>query len=113
MSNHRLRDTGLFLTPKAIDARKAQSADVDPVELYDVRHKIRPEYERAAQEKYSEIPGKKPTSNTVFNARYNTDKLLHERDEKREVQQIVMQRKRENQKPCSEHSGKRGRDWER
>ena len=51
------------------EALKVQSADVDPVELYDVRHAIRPEYERAVQEKYAEILGKDPTSNAVFNAR--------------------------------------------
>ena len=113
MSNHRLRDTGPSLKSKVIDARKAQSADIDPVELCDVRHKIRPEYERAVREKYSEILGEEPASNAVFNARYNTDKLLHEKDEERGVQQIVRQRKRENQKSCSEYSRKRSRDWER
>lgn len=95
------------------EALKAQSADVDPVELYDVRHEIRPEYERAVQEKYAEILGKEPTSNAVFNARYNTDKLLHENEEERAVRWIIRQQEREKQKPHSEYNRKQRRDWER
>lgn len=95
------------------EALKAQSADVDPVELYDVRREIRPEYERAVQEKYAEILGKKPTSNAVFNARHNTDNLLHEKDDEREVRWIIRQREREKQKPYSKRSRKQHRDWER
>ena len=92
---------------------KAQSADVDPMELYDVRHKIRPEYEKAVQEKYAEILGKEPTSNAVFNARHNTDNLLHEKDDEREVRWIIRQQEREKQKPHSEYNRKQRRDWER
>lgn len=95
------------------EALKAQSADVDPVELYDVRHEIRPEYERAVQEKYAEILGKEPTSNAVFNARYNADKLLHEKENEREVRWIIRQREREKQKPYSKRNRKQHRDWER
>ena len=95
------------------EALKAQSADVDPVELYDVRHEIRPEYEQAAQERYAEILGSEPTSNAVFNARYNTDKLLHENEEERAVRWIIRQREREKQKPHSEYNRKQRRDWER
>lgn len=95
------------------EALKAQSADVDPVELYDVRHEIRPEYERAVQEKYAEILGKEPTSNAVFNARHNTDNLLHEKDDELEVRWIIRQREREKQKPYSKRSRKQHRDWER
>ena len=79
------------------EALKAQSADVDPVELYDVRHEIRPEYEQAVREKYAKILGKQPTSNAVFNARYNTDKLLHEKEDEREVRQIIKQQDQKNQ----------------
>ncbi len=75
------------------EALKAQSSDVDPVELYDVRHEIRPGYEKTVQEKYAEILGKEPTSNAVFNARHNTDNLLHEKDDERVVRQILRQRK--------------------
>lgn len=78
---------------------KAQSADVDPLELYDVRHAIRPEYERAVQEKYAEILGKEPTSNAVFNARYNTDKLLHEKEEEREIRWRVARTQNEKKRP--------------
>ena len=95
------------------EALKAQSADVDPVELYDVRLAIRPEYEKAVQERYTEILGKEPTSNAVFNARYNTDKLLHEKDDEREVRWIIRQREREKQKPYSKRSRKQHREWER
>ena len=95
------------------EALKAQSADVDPVELYDVRLAIRPEYEKAVQERYTEILGKEPNSNAVFNARYNTDKLLHEKDDEREVRWIIRQREREKQKPYSKRSRKQHREWER
>ena len=77
------------------EALKAQSADVDPAELYDVRHKIRPEYEKAVQERYAEILGREPTSNAVFNARYNTDKLLYEKEEKRIILRMNSQRDNE------------------
>lgn len=95
------------------EAFKAQSTDVDPVELYDVRLAIRPEYEKAVQERYTEILGKEPNSNAVFNARYNTDKLLHEKDDEREVRWIIRQREREKQKPYSKRSRKQHREWER
>lgn len=87
------------------EALKVQSADVDPVELYDVRHAIRPEYERAVQEKYAEILGKDPTSNAVFNARYNTNKLLHEKEDEQKIQQTIKQRERENRMPlCTQRA---------
>ena len=87
------------------EALKVQSADVDPVELYDVRHAIRPEYERAVQEKYAEILGKDPTSNAVFNARYNTDKLLHEKEDEQKIQQTIKQREREDRMPlCTQRA---------
>ena len=76
------------------EALKAKSADVDLVELYDVRHEIRPEYERAAQERYAEILGKEPNSNAVFNARYNTDKLLHEKEAEQRIRQIISMKER-------------------
>lgn len=95
------------------EALKAQSTNVDPVALYDVRHTIRPEYEQAVQERYAEILGKRPTSNAVFNARYNTDKLLHEKDDEREVRWIIRQQEMEKQKPHSEYNRKQHRDWER
>ena len=93
------------------EALKAQSADVDPVELYDVRHEIRPECEQAVQERYAEILGKEPTSNAVFNARYNTDKLLHEKEDEQRVRRIITQRKRDQRmKP---HKMRTGPDLER
>ena len=95
------------------EALKAQSADVDPVELYDVRHEIRPEYEKAVQERYAEILGKQPTSNAVFNARYNTDKLLHEDDERFKVRRFAKQQKEKGQSFNGKHSSSRRRDWER
>ena len=95
------------------EALKAQSTDVDPVELYDVRREIRPEYERAVQEKYAEILGKKPTSNAVFNARYNTEKLLHEKEDEREVRWIIKQRKWESQSNYRECSNEHRKSRER
>ena len=88
---------------------KAQSADVDPVELYDVRHEIRPEYERTVQEKYAETLGKEPASNAVFNARYNTDKLLHEMEDEQRVRRIITQRTRD-QRAAEQRTYKRDRE---
>ena len=73
---------------------KAQSADVDPVELYNVRQSIRPEHERDAQRRYTEIQGKEPTMNDVWDARCNTERLLHEREEKQFVRRIISERER-------------------
>ena len=72
---------------------KAQSADVDPVELYNVRQAIRPEHERDAQRRHTGIQGKEPTANDVWDARYNTEQLLHERDEKQIVRRVIAKRK--------------------
>lgn len=73
---------------------KAQSADIDPVEFYDMRQAIRPEHEREVQRMYTEIQGKEPTMNDVWDARYNTERLLHEREEKRKVRWIIDERER-------------------
>ena len=71
---------------------KAQSADVDPVELYNVRQSIRPEHERDAQQRYAEIRGKEPTMNDVLDARYNTERLLHEREERQKIRLAIAER---------------------
>ena len=73
---------------------KAQSADVDPVELYNVRQAIRPEHEQDAQRRYTKINGKEPFGNALFNARYDTERLLHEREEKQIVRQVIADRER-------------------
>ena len=73
---------------------KAQSADVDPIELYNVRQSIRPEHERDAQQRYAEIQGKEPSMNDVLDAQYNTKRLLHEREDERKVRWIIDERER-------------------
>ena len=73
---------------------KAQSADVDTVELYNVRRAIRPEHEREVQRRYTEIQGKEPTINDVLDARYNTERLLHEREEIQIVRRVIAERGR-------------------
>lgn len=95
------------------EALKAQSADVNPVELYDVRHAIRPEYERAVQEKYAEILGKEPTLNAAFNARHNTDKLLHEDDERFKVRRFAKQQRDKGRRINGKYSHNQRSDWER
>ena len=77
---------------------KAQSADVDPIELYNVRQSIRPEHERDAQRSYAEIRGKEPTMNDVLDARYNTERLLHEREERQRVRWVIAERERIQQR---------------
>ena len=73
---------------------KAQSADIDPVELYNVQQSIRPEHEQDAQRRYTETRGMEPTMNDVLDARYNTERLLHEREEKQIVRQVIADRER-------------------
>ena len=94
------------------EALKAQSADVDPVELYNVRHEIRPEYEQAVQEKFAEILGKEPTVNVVFNARYSTNKLLHVEEEERTARRQIRQRQRVQRTDESRKSREKT-GWER
>ena len=94
------------------EALKAQSADVDPVELYNVRHEIRPEYEQAVQEKFAEILGKEPTVNVVFNARYSTDKLLNIEEEERIARRQIRQRQRVQRTDESRKSREKT-GWER
>ena len=91
-------------------ALKAQSADVDPVKLYNVRHEIRPEY--AVQEKFAEILGKEPTVNVVFNARYSTDKLLNIEEEERIARRQIRQRQRVQRTDESRKSREKT-GWER
>ena len=91
---------------------KSQSADVDPVELYNVRHKIRPEYEQSAQERYAKILGKEPTVNVVFNARYSTDKLLNIEEEERIARRQIRQRQRVQRTDESRKSREKT-GWER
>lgn len=91
---------------------KVQSADVDPVELYNVRHEIRPEYEQAVQEKFAEILGKEPTVNVVFNARYSTDKLLNIEEEERIARRQIRQRQRVQRTDESRKSREKT-GWER
>ena len=94
------------------EALKAQSADVDPVELYDVRHEIRPEYEQSVQERYAKILGKEPTVNVVFNARYSTDKLLNIEEEERIARRQIRQRQRVQRTDESRKSREKT-GWER
>lgn len=84
---------------------KAQSADVDPVELYNVRQAIRPEHERDAQRRYTEIQGKEPSMNDVWDARYNTERLLHEREEKRNVRRIIDEREQRSKEKKNQEKG--------
>ena len=94
------------------EALKEQSADVDPVELYDVRHEIRPEYEQSVQERYAKILGKEPTVNVVFNARYSTDKLLNIEEEERIARRQIRQRQRVQRTDESRKSREKT-GWER
>lgn len=84
---------------------KAQSADVDPVELYNVRQAIRPEHERDAQRRHTEIQGKGPSMNDVWDARYNTERLLHEREEKRNVRRIIDEREQRSKEKKNQEKG--------
>lgn len=76
---------------------KTQSADFDPVELYEVRQAIRPVQEKAAEQRLEEILQKKSSFSLLLSAKQETSRLLRENTEERQVQQVIIQRRKSKQ----------------
>ena len=70
---------------------KAQTSELDPVELYEARQAIRPAQEKAAEEQLEEILQKKPSLSLLLNAKQEVSRLIGEGAEKRQVRQMSMQ----------------------
>ena len=77
---------------------KAQTADFDPVELYEARQAIRPAQEKAAERQLEDTMHEKPSLVMLLSAKQETSRLLGEDAENRQARQIRMQRQAAQQK---------------
>ena len=93
-------------------ALKEQTADFDPVELYEARQAIRPTQEKAAEKQLEESFQKKPSLIPLLNAKQETSRLLGEDTEERQARQMVMQRQKE-QRTVPQNQSKKKEHWER
>ena len=73
---------------------KEQTADFDPVELYEARQAIRPAQEKAAEKQLEESFQKKPSLIPLLNAKQETSRLLGEDTEERQARHLIQQRER-------------------
>ena len=72
---------------------KAQTADFDPVELYEARQVIRPAQEKAAEQQIEAAMHEKPSLIMLLSAKQETSRLLGEDTEERQVRQMIMRRR--------------------
>ena len=91
---------------------KAQTADFDPVELYEARQAIRPAQEKAAERQLEDIMHEKPSLVMLLSAKQETSRLLGEDAENRQARQMVMQRRSAQQK-IPLRSARKKNDFER
>ena len=94
------------------DELKAQTADFDPVELYEARQAIRPAQEKAAEKQLENSTQEKPSLIMLLSAKQETSRLLGEDTEDRQVRQMVMQRQKE-QRTVPQNQSKKKEHWER
>ena len=88
---------------------KSQAADLDPVELYEARQAIRPEYEAAANEKLEQVFGEKYSPLRWVDAKQAQTRLTNDTAEEYAARQLVKQ----NQKSASQPNRKRKQEQER
>ena len=88
---------------------KAQAADLDPVELYEARQSIRPEYEATANEKLEQVFGSKYSPLRWMDAKQAQTRLTNDSAEEYAVRQLAKQR----HKPMSQPNRKRRPGQER
>lgn len=88
---------------------KAQAADLDPVELYEARQSIRPEYEATANEKLEQVFGSKYSPLRWMDAKQAQTRLTNDSAEEYAVRQLAKQR----HKPMSQPNRKRRPEQER
>ena len=74
---------------------KAQTADFDPVELYEARQSIRPAQEKAAEQQLEDTTQEKPSLIMLLSAKQETSRLLGEDAEERQARQLIMCRNQE------------------
>ena len=91
---------------------KAQTADFDPVELYEARQAIRPAQEKAAGKQLENTMHEKLPLVMLLSAKQETSRLLKEDAEERQVRQMVMQRQAAQQKRSLRSAWKKN-DFER
>ena len=91
---------------------KAQTADFDPVELYEARQAIRPAQEKAAEKQLENTTQEKPSLVMLLSAKQETSRLLGEDAEDRQARQMVMQRQKE-QRTVPQNQSKKKEHWER
>ena len=91
---------------------KAQTADFDPVELYETRQAIRPTQEKAAERQLEAALQRKPALGMLLSAKQETSQLLREDIEERQARQMVMQRQTAERLERA-HSIRKWNDFER
>ena len=91
---------------------KAQTADFDPVELYEARQAIRPVQEKAAEKQLENTMQKKLSLVMLLSARQETSCLLGEDIEERQARQLIMHRNQEQKRKPRQKEIKKG-GWER
>ena len=74
---------------------KVQTADIDPVELYEARQAIRPVQEKAAEQQLENSAQEKPSLTMLLSAKHETSRLLGEDAEERQARQPTMYRNQE------------------
>ena len=91
---------------------KAQTADFDPVELYEARQVIRPVQEKTAEQQIEDAMHEKPSLIMLLSAKRETSRLLREDAEDRQARQMVMQRQKK-QRTVPQNQSKKKEHWER
>ena len=92
---------------------KAQTADFDPVELYEAWQAIRPVQEKAAEQQIEDAMYKKPSLLMLLSAKQETSSLLGENTEERQMRQIVLQRQRSQRQIQERHHKSKQQERER
>ena len=90
---------------------KAQTADFDPVELYEARQAVRPAQEKAAEKQLENSTQEKPSLIMLLSAKQETSRLLGEDAEERQARQLIMHRNQEQHR--NSHSKRKRNDPER
>ena len=79
---------------------KAQTADFDPVELYEARQVIRPAQEKAAEQQIEAAMQEKPSLIMLLSAKQEVSRLFKDDADERQVRQMLIRRQRSDpQKP--------------
>ena len=92
---------------------KAQTADFDPVELYEARQAIRPTQEKAAEQQLEDTMQEKLSLVMLLSVKQETSRLLREDAEDRQVRQIVLQRQRSQRQIQERHHKSKRQERER